>query len=65
MVMRFLGLFIPDSPLASETLIQTNGANDVLPISCVRARARAPAVHVPDVSMRWICLPPFGAEPRD
>lgn len=36
-VPRFLGLFIPSSPLVSETLIQTNGANDVLPISCVHA----------------------------
>lgn len=36
-VPRFLGLFIPSIPLVSDTLIQTNGANDVLPISCVHA----------------------------
>lgn len=57
----FLGLFIPSSPLVTETLIQTNSTNDVLPISSVHS----PGLHILDVSMRWICLPLFGLEPWD
>lgn len=58
MVMRFLCPVIPDSPL-----IQTNAANEVLPISCLRAcvrpgRARPGCLNVMDLSGSLGCRTP-------